>query len=150
MKLSEIKRLMEDQKYETTTAEELWETLTPAHYKSAGVFLVRPAPKGGFEVMTDAVGTREVVEVIDNNTLNDKYIEIRPGDQPDAEGYTKYQLSGEYEAAKYDGDTVDVDMGDGEHERLTRGDYLMRVEGPKGYLFSFARGSLFDKNFIPA
>lgn len=150
MKLHEIKRINEAEAYEKTTASELWDTLTPGHYKASGVFLVRETPQGKFEVMSDSEGARKAVEVLDGHTLNTKYAEIRPGEQPDAEGFTKYQLNREYEAAKYDGDTVDVDMGNEEFERMSRGDYLLRVETPKGYEFSFARGSIFDRNFTPA
>jgi hypothetical protein len=149
MKLAQLHRLLEAAPAEPPrAASDLWAELEDGAktYTPDVTLAVRPDPdkKGSFEV-TQIVGTtRKPYAKMSADELDAALVPVRPGQDPDAEGYILYRDPAEVKAVKYDGDPATLDDG-GREVRLGHGDYLVREFADGGETFYAEKTAAFER-----
>ena len=158
MKLSELK-LFEDQ-LETKTAEDLWNENedSSAQYITTTVYFVRPSEnkKGMFEVSYDNEGKRQTYGVMNKEDLDASFALIRPNQQPDAEGYLTYRSADVYDAFKYTGDPVKVELGKPADRssssdivvKLQKGDFMLRQAEGDNFTYTVEKANYFSNQYV--
>lgn len=152
MKLSEIKLFEEP--IPVSTAEQVWaENGDNANtYITKTVYLVKPVEgqKNQFEVYYDESGKRKLYGIMDGQALKDAFVPVRPDQAADAEGYTTYRLADEYDAFKYLGDPIKITLtgDDGQQVKLNKGDYMLRQDDDKDFIYTVERAAYFDNGYV--
>ncbi len=158
MKLHEIKPLrLYEEPIPTQDAEEVWSSNASdaASYITSVVYDVKPTPgrSGTFDVTFDKNGRRQLYGSISKEDLNAAFTPLRRNQMPDAEGYLQYRSSVVYDAFKYGGDPVKVNLGeqpDGDAETvlMNKDDYLLRQTTGSDFTYTIEKSDYFDLNYV--
>lgn len=151
MKLQELF----EQKLETKTAQELWDSGSPKNYRNSTQYLVRqvkdesPPKFEAFKVVGDQ---RKPFGTFSSADLKKALTPIRPNQKPDAEGFTTYVDSDKIQAFQYRGDPTKLDLeGDGSDVvTIKDGDFLLRTVEGDDFVFSIENEASFKSMMAPA
>lgn len=158
MRLSEI-RLFEEP-IETKTAEDLWSEneSSSAQYITTTVYFVRPiaGKKGMYEVLYDEEGKRKTYGTMNKEDLDASFALVRPNQQPDAEGFLTYRSGDVYDAFKYNGDPVKVQLGTPADSsssadvvvRLNKGDFMLRQTTGDEFTYTVEKANYFSNAYV--
>lgn len=156
MKLHEIKLFEEP--VPTRTAEEVWSEGEgdAGQYITTTVYYVRPieGEKDQYEVLYDDKGTRKTYGKMDEEDLDAAFAPMRANQRPDAEGFTQYRSADTYSAFKYNGSPCKVTIDEAQAGeagpqtvKLNTGDWMLRQDDGKNFIYSVERGNYFDNNY---
>jgi hypothetical protein len=157
MKLSEIKLFEEP--IETKTAEDLWSENSgdSAQFITTTIYYVRPISekKGMFEVLYDEGGKRKTYGTMNADDLAASFAPMRPNQQPDAEGFSTYRSGDVFDAFKYNGDPVKVELGaskdaesaGGLTAKLNKGDFLLRQDNGDEFTYTVEKANYFANQY---
>lgn len=159
MKLSEIKRLFEEP-IEVKEAADLWSENEgdAASYITSTVYYVKPsdAKKGFFDVtFDDDNDKRKLYGTISKDDLDAAFTPLRGNQSADAEGYLQYRSADVYDAFKYGGDPVKVNLGEDPDDKsspavvlMNKGDYLLRQTSKNDFTYSVEKANYFDNGYV--
>jgi len=158
MKLSEIKLFEEP--IPTQTAEEVWaeNEADSAQFITTTVYHVRPIAnkKGMYEVLFDDKGKRKTYGTMNQEDLEASFAPMRPNQQPDAEGFMTYRSGDVYDAFKYGGDPVKVELGatkdedaaGGQTVKLAKGDFMLRQDNGDEFTYTVEKANYFSNQYV--
>lgn len=158
MKLSEIKLFEEP--IPTRSAEELWDEneSNSAQFITTTVYYVRPieGKKGTLEVLYDDKGKRKTYGTMSQEDLDASFAPMRPNQQPDAEGFLTYRSGDVYDAFKYSGDPVKVELGASKDEdaaggqtvKLSKGDFMLRQDNGDEFTYTVEKANYFSNQYV--
>jgi hypothetical protein len=114
-------------------------------------YLVKPSEKksGTFDVYVDKNNRRTLYASVSKAELASTYEIVRADDKPDGEGYVRYRMSDELEAAQYTGEPVNLTVGTST-VRLKKGDYLVRSTSGDDFTYSVEPEKFFDSTYVKA
>lgn len=138
---------------ETRDAGEVWSEISSnaASYMPSQTYLVKPSEKksGTFDVYVDKNNRRTLYASVSKVELASTYEIVRADDKPDGEGYVRYRMADELEAAQYTGEPVNLTVGTST-ARLKKGDYLVRSTSGDDFTYSVEPEKFFDLTYVKA
>jgi len=155
MKLSEIKLFEEP--IETKNAEDVWAEGEgdAASYITSTVYYVKPAAKAGYFDVTydDDNDQRKTYGTMTKQDLDSAFTPLRGNQKADAEGYLQYRSGDVYDAFKYQGDPVRVNLGAAGKDKdivvlMNKGDYLLRQTSGDNFIYTVEKANYFDNGYV--
>ncbi len=139
--------ILEAEKIETKTAEEVWATGSPKTYVSSTIFSIRKKDDGNYEVTIEKNATRTVV----SKNVSDAYVKsnftaLSNKAAPDVEGYVRYRSSEQFDAIQYNGPMIKLKI-DKTTTDLEKGDYLMQKEEGDNIGYEVVREGDFEAEY---
>lgn len=143
--------VLAEEALESTTAEELWQSqgAGASTYVTTTTYFIKP-DGNRFDVYYDENNARKFYGKIDKATLQSSFVPVRANQDADAEGFITYRDADEYDAFKYDGDPIKVDLGDKDSQvvKLMKGDYLLRQTDKDSFTYTIEKGRFFDNGYV--
>lgn len=148
--------LLSEEEIQTREPAEVWDENSSEvkTYITALTYLVRPikdSKPAKFEVFYDEDGKRKSYGNISSEDLNAAFVPVRANQQADVEGFTLYRDADEFEAFKYLGDPVKINLGTGEDGGTTlmqKGDYLLRTVDGNDFVYTVEKARFFDSDYV--
>lgn len=152
MKLLQELTMLTEEAIEVRPAAEVWkENKDKAkNFITNSVYMVRKMKDSDpvkYEVFLDKDNKRKSMGKVDTEELESLYVPIRAKQTEDAEGFSMYRDIDEVEAFKHDGDTIKVDLEDGQTEKLKKGDYLLRTTTDDSFVYTVETAKYFDRDY---
>lgn len=142
--------ILAEEALETKKAEDLWKQFgsSASTYVTTVTYFVKPE-KNQFVVYYDENGIRKLYGRVDKSTLQSAFVPVRANQQPDAEGFISYRDADEFDAFKYTGDPIKVDLGDKDSQivKMVKGDYLLRQSDDNDFVYTVEKARFFDNGY---
>jgi hypothetical protein len=116
------------------------------NYISNQVYYVKP-DGDKFLVTIEQNNKRKTFATLSKVELDKSFVEVRPNQTPDAEGFIQYRYVDQIEAFKFDDDTIKVELDNGDQLLLNLGDYLTRKANENDFTYEVKKSKDFETHY---